>query len=99
MRSPGSHVADAPRCTDITQTRGYTERYQYDAVGNMKQLRHQNNGAGFTRKFTLTAETNQLDTLEVGGATYQYDYDSNGNLIRENGTHWRHPSSLELGSR
>jgi RHS repeat-associated protein len=88
---------DAPRCTDMTKTRSYTERYRYDAVGNMEQLQHQLNSGGFTRNFSLVANTNQLDTLQIGANTYQYQYDSNGNLIQENASRffeWDHSDRL-----
>ncbi len=89
---------DAPRCVDITKTRAYTERYKYDAVGNMERLQHQINGGGFNRNFTLVAGTNQLDTLQIGANSFQYQYDSNGNLIQENASRffeWDHSDHLQ----
>src|SRR5262249_60039782 len=55
-----------PRCTDLTKTRGYTERYQYDPVGNMAQLQHQVNDGGFTRQFALAADNNRLAIVTIG---------------------------------
>ena len=43
----------------MTRTRRYEERYKYDPVGNLTQLRHQATG-GFTRNFTLVPDTNRL---------------------------------------
>ena len=88
---------DVPRCTDIAKMLPYTESYQYDALGNMKRLQHQVNGGGFTRNFTLVTGTNQLDALQVGLNSYQYQYDSNGNLIQENASRffeWNHNDRL-----
>ncbi|MCP4702909.1 MAG: hypothetical protein GY862_39515 [Gammaproteobacteria bacterium] len=88
---------DTPRCTDITKIRSYTERYRYDAVGNMERLQHQVSGGGFNRNFTLAAGTNQLDTLQTGADIYQYQYDDNGNLIQEDASRffeWDHSDRL-----
>jgi RHS repeat-associated protein len=74
---------DDPRCTDLTRTRGYTERYQYDSVGNMLSLQHQNATGGFTREFALAVETNRLETLTIGPTGFAYTYDARGNLTGE----------------
>ncbi len=73
---------DTPRCTDLTRTRGYTEQYRYDPVGNIKRLEHQANG-GFTRVFALAPQSNRLATMTVGTTVYDYAYDPNGNLVQE----------------
>jgi RHS repeat-associated protein len=84
--SPPDPWDGAPRCSDLTRTRGYTERYQYDLVGNLAQLQHQANGGTFRRQTTLVPQSNRLATLTVGASVYDYDYDPNGNLIREGGS-------------
>ncbi|MCP6758499.1 MAG: RHS repeat-associated core domain-containing protein [Fischerella sp. CENA71] len=76
--------ADEIRCTDLTKTRAYTEVYEYDKVGNIKQLTHQVNGFNRNRNFALKDGNNRLDTVTVGQTDYQYTYDNNGNLIQEN---------------
>ncbi len=73
---------NTPRCTDLTSTRGYTEQYKYDPVGNMVKLQHQANG-GFNRVFTLAPQSNRLATMAVGTIVYDYAYDPNGNLVQE----------------
>ncbi|MDX2032572.1 MAG: SpvB/TcaC N-terminal domain-containing protein [Blastocatellia bacterium] len=75
--------ADAPRCTDLTRTRAYTERYEYDLLDNMLSLRHQNNTGGFSRNFTLNADNNRLATMTIGQSDFDYAYDASGNLSRE----------------
>ncbi len=75
---------DEPRCTDLTRTRAYTERYQYDPMGNMMQLQHQMNGSSRNRNFALMTGNNRLDTVTIGQTVYHYVYDANGNLIQEN---------------
>jgi RHS repeat-associated protein len=74
---------DAPRSTDLTKTRGYTEQYLYDVAGNIKQLKHLANGAGFTRDFELAAGNNRLSKVNVGSIAFDYQYDQCGNMMGE----------------
>lgn len=74
---------DAPRCTDLTKTRSYTEQYLYDLAGNIEQLKHLSNGAGFIRDFALVADNNRLNRVTIGAADFGYQYDANGNMIGE----------------
>ena len=78
----GAPWTDAPRCSDPTRTRAYTETYRYDAVGSMLGLVHRSDG-GFTRDFTLDSTSNRLTSLRIGASTYRYTYDANGNLRTE----------------
>jgi RHS repeat-associated protein len=74
---------NVPRSSDVTKTRSYAEQYLYDVVGNIKQLKHLANGAGFTRDFDLAAGNNRLDKLNIGVIPFGYQYDTNGNMIGE----------------
>ncbi len=75
---------DHPRCTDLTRTRGYTERYRYDPLGNLLRLQHQNGSGGFTRELSVATGSNRLRTLKVGDNTvYGYAYDAGGNMTAE----------------
>lgn len=74
---------DAPRCTDLTKTRSYTEQYLYDLVGNIEQLKHLSNGAGFIRDFALVAGNNRLNRMTISAADFGYQYDANGNMTAE----------------
>lgn len=74
---------DDPRCSDVTRARAYTERYQYDPMGNMLRLQHQNETGGFTRRFTMVAANNRLETLTIGLNDFDYRYDETGNMIQE----------------
>ncbi|XXY16743.1 SpvB/TcaC N-terminal domain-containing protein [Sorangium sp. So ce216] len=47
---------------DLQALRNYTERYEYDAVGNVEVLRHLASGAGWTRRYDY-----QADSLLEGG--------------------------------
>ena len=92
------------RCADLTRTRPYQEQYQYDSAGNMLQLSHQHflaDGSlmGRNRDFTVETNSNRLDTVTVGQQVYNYEYDSSGNLIRENLARyfeWDHSDRLRV---
>jgi len=85
---PNSPWADTPRCTDITRTRKYTERYEYDVVGNILKLNHTSFDAdgstqAVNRNFTLALNNNRLQTVEFGNQPFGYTYDANGNMTAE----------------
>src|SRR4030095_10384973 len=89
----------APRPVDATRTRAYTEQYQYDAVGNVTQLKHLANGGGFTRTLSVAADSNRLAKMTVGENVYDYAYDPNGNLIRETTSRhfeWDHSDRMRV---
>jgi RHS repeat-associated protein len=88
---------DLPRGVDLTRTRPYTERFDYDPAGNLTRLQHQAEGGGFTRELTPTATSNRLAKVTVGQTAFDYVYDANGNLTRENGTRhaeWDHADRM-----
>jgi hypothetical protein len=90
---------DAFRGHDVTRTRLYEQTYHYDAVGNMTELRHIATGGDFTRQFNLTPHSNRLSTVKVGATSYAYDYDDNGNLLKENSSRhfeWDHSDRLKV---
>jgi RHS repeat-associated protein len=68
----------------VASTTAYTQRYEYDLLGNIEQLRHIGASA-FTRRFDYGSNaTNYLQRVEVGGAELSnYAYDANGNVVRE----------------
>ena len=75
---------DAPRSTDLTKTRSYTEQYLYDLAGNIEQLKHLANGGGFTRDFSLVPGNNRLRQAERRRSpVFDYQYDANGNMTAE----------------
>lgn len=80
---------DAPRSTDTTKARWYTESYQYDNLGNMALWKHASidssgNASAVTRQFTLAPGNNRLSQMAIGSTMYQYAYDAGGNLTQEN---------------
>jgi RHS repeat-associated protein len=83
-RPPGGPPwLDVPRCTNLTRTRGYTERYQYDPMGSMLRLEHRNGTDGFVRQFTVESDSNRLRSLQLGQDIYAYVFDVNGNMTSE----------------
>lgn len=74
---------DSFRSTDNSSTTAYTQRYQYDKMGNIKQLKHE--GANnFTRNFNYNIATNnQLQSVDIGMTNYAFSYDANGNQLTE----------------
>ncbi|MGI8783685.1 MAG: SpvB/TcaC N-terminal domain-containing protein [Acidobacteriota bacterium] len=82
-RPPEAPWDDAPRSTDLTKTRSYTEQYRYDAVGNIEELKHLSNGVGFARVFDLVSGNNRLSKLNIGATAFAYQYDANGNMTQE----------------
>jgi RHS repeat-associated protein len=93
---PGDPWPDTPRGTDITQAQPYTEIYDYDTAGNILTLQHRSTG-GFTRAFTVAADSNRLQQMTVGSTPYGYTYDANGNLTGETTSRhfeWNHADQL-----
>ena len=88
---------DTPRCTDITKVRAYTETYTYDDVGGLLKLAHQAGTGGFVRRYDITPDSDQTAAMTRGNKTYQYAYDSCGNIISETTSRlfeWNHANQL-----
>ncbi len=71
----------------------YRERYEYDAVGNILEMRHRSTSVphpGWTRSYrydeTSLVEadksSNRLSSTRVAGSTERYTYDDHGNMTR-----------------
>ncbi|CUS38117.1 conserved hypothetical protein, contains RHS repeats [Candidatus Nitrospira nitrosa] len=89
---------DQPRCTDVTRARVYTQRYRYDALGNMQELKHQGAGVGSNRLFATATGNNRLDSMTIGQSSYRYVYDANGNMLSEHQMRqfeWDHSDRLK----
>ena len=82
---------DETRSDGVASTTRYTQHYEYDLLGNIKQLRHVGQSR-FTRTFAYGSQaTNYLQSVQVGGTVLaDYAYDANGNVLRE--TQGRHLS-------
>ena len=92
------------RTHDHTATNAYNRTYQFDKLGNVLQLQHTaegNSSNSFTKTFQYhaTQEHNKLLSFTVGGETYAYAYDANGNLLTENldrHHEWSYDDKLKL---
>ena len=82
---------DRYRSDDHTLTTAYTQKYNYDKMGNILRLKH-TGSSDFTRIFNpdngnMPADygsKNLLNEVKIGSTTYSFQYDANGNLIQEN---------------
>jgi RHS repeat-associated protein len=74
--------------------RRYTERYEYDPVGNVERMIHQATNGNWTRRYTYSEasllepnkQSNRLSGTIVGRATVElppetYPYDAHGNML------------------
>ncbi len=69
-----------PHKADATAVQRYTERYTYDAVGNILEVKHIANTGGWTRALTIDSASNKLLSTSVGGTSETYTHDERGNL-------------------
>jgi RHS repeat-associated protein len=90
---------DTPRCVDATRTRGYVERYEYNAAGTVTSLAHQNATGGFNRQYEIEPRSNRLVAMQLGSTTsIDYGFDDGGNLISEASSRhfeWTHADQLK----
>lgn len=54
--------------------RNYTQRYTYDLVGNILEMRHIATNGNWTRTYSYEANTNRLTQTKVGAQTYHYNH-------------------------
>ncbi len=59
---------------DPMSMRRYNQSYQYDAVGNILQMRHQSPGNNWTRNYAYQTDNNRLLSTSVGATTYHYPH-------------------------
>lgn len=80
------HLQGLPHQHIQGAVRNYTQTYQYDAVGNILEMKHQTGAAtgNWTRQYTYaTNATNQLLTTQIGSNIYQHNhYDQHGNMTK-----------------
>lgn len=58
----------------------YTQKYTYDAVGNILELRHIADAGAYTRIYDIETDSNRLLSTYVDPDTYSYSYDIRGNM-------------------
>lgn len=66
---------------DPGQLFNFTEHYEYDAGGNLIELRHRREGNHYTRTLNMAAASNRLRTWNKGQSTpdVAVEFDANGN--------------------
>ncbi|MBC8070323.1 MAG: RHS repeat-associated core domain-containing protein, partial [Deltaproteobacteria bacterium] len=74
-----------PHPDDPAALRRYEERYAWDAVGNILELRHAASGGSFTRQHIYAAGGNRLLSSSAPGESvapfsHSYPYDAHGNM-------------------
>ena len=66
---------------DDGTTQNYTQKYSYDAVGNLLTLQHFAMAGSYTRNYTIDSGSNKLLSTAIGsGPVYSYTYDAHGNM-------------------
>ncbi|MBC7774042.1 MAG: RHS repeat-associated core domain-containing protein, partial [Phycisphaerae bacterium] len=59
---------------DQMAVRNYTQRYQYDAVGNILQMRHLAQDNNWTRNYNYQSANNRLISTKIGANTFNYPH-------------------------
>jgi RHS repeat-associated protein len=54
--------------------RNYTQRYQYDLVGNITQMAHVAPNGNWTRNYTYETSNNRLINTSIGSQTFNYSH-------------------------
>lgn len=69
--------------------RNYHQRFDYDAVGNIEQMRHVAEQGSWTRHFAYAADSNRLLQTWIGSdqtSAITYSYDTHGSMLNLNRT-------------
>src|SRR6202011_4075693 len=90
LKAPQQVTADdsfrthLPQPGDGNAMGNYTERYRYDAVGNILQVRHATTSGGWSHRYSYDSGSNRLIGTSLAGdsdgqfsARYVYDADGN----------------------
>lgn len=74
----------APHSSDPMAMRNYAQRYQYDPVGNIEQMRHQAGTKGsWKRDYVYESQNNRLKNTTVDGHTYRYPHHAHHGFMVE----------------
>jgi RHS repeat-associated protein len=74
---------------DLQALRNYTERYEYDVVGNLDRMIHQAKNGDWTRDYEYdkvsviepVKKSNRLSHTTIGQMSETYTYDAHGNML------------------
>jgi RHS repeat-associated protein len=67
-----AHFMQQMNPNDPMVIRKYIESYQYDAVGNILQMKHKADGNDWTRNYNYETANNRLISTQVGADPYKY---------------------------
>ena len=73
-------INDFP-CIADNAFRNYTQRYQYDPVGNIMQMHHDAGTGTWNRVYDYAADSNRLTKTTQGSQSTNYRYDSHGSML------------------
>ncbi|WP_434043958.1 MULTISPECIES: SpvB/TcaC N-terminal domain-containing protein [Sorangium] len=82
----GFALVNAPHPNDPQALRNYTERYEYDDVGNILTMIHQAGTGSWTRRYEVAQDNNRLLSTslprdpEAGPYAAKYTHDGHGNM-------------------
>jgi RHS repeat-associated protein len=83
--------------------RNYTQRYQYDGVGNILQMQHQATGGSWTRDYEYETNTNRLVRTTIGNQAYTYPHHAEHGFITQmphlSRMSWNFKDELQATSR
>lgn len=83
-----------PHVNNATAVREYTQSYEYDACGNILQMKHGAVGSNWTRKYKYAYQVDPSDRTnrlthtnlptdpDLGPFSASYEHDSKGNMIK-----------------
>jgi len=81
-----THLLRVSAANDVTAVRNYTQRYRYDGVGNLLEMRHQlgpaHSAAAWTRRYAYSDHGNRLRATAVGNSETPdlYPHDALGRI-------------------
>ncbi len=77
------HAKFGHTSNDPMAMHAYTQKYQYDKVGNIMQLKHIAGPHSYTRDYLYEAKNNRIKTTDVGDYTYNYKHHEQHGFISE----------------
>ncbi|MBK7701362.1 MAG: RHS repeat-associated core domain-containing protein [Saprospiraceae bacterium] len=77
---------------DVMNLRNYNQKYNYDQVGNIMQMRHVAQNGNWTRNYQYSSNNNHLTRTSVGnGSNHVYNYSYNIHGSTEQLSHMTEP--------
>ncbi len=73
-----SPPVQTPHPNDVQAVRNYSERYEYDAVGNILRMIHTASNGSWTAPYAYASDSNRLLATTSPG----FDHDAHGNMIQ-----------------